>query len=157
MLDPFDILGLPPSFELDLQAAEKRYRDLSRVLHPDKHVGSGPGEGYTVNLPVPAGSGEQEWLSLVEHIVLPVARSNRVTAFCAHGSGSSQRRRSIAARGRLTARIAGVFAVPGRPTRIRYSSGGSVQVLGFNPVREPLAVICVDGCEYDYLERAAAA
>ena len=44
MLDPFDILGLPPSFELDLQAAEKRYRDLSRVLHPDKHVGSGPGE-----------------------------------------------------------------------------------------------------------------
>ena len=44
MLDPFDILGLPPTFELDLQAAEKRYRDLSRVLHPDKHVGSGPGE-----------------------------------------------------------------------------------------------------------------
>jgi acetoin utilization deacetylase AcuC-like enzyme len=42
---------------------------------PLADAGSGPGEGYTINLPVPAGSGEQEWLSLVEHIVLPVARS----------------------------------------------------------------------------------
>jgi acetoin utilization deacetylase AcuC-like enzyme len=38
-------------------------------------VGSGPGRGSTINLPVPAGSGEEEWLSLVEHIVLPVARA----------------------------------------------------------------------------------
>jgi acetoin utilization deacetylase AcuC-like enzyme len=38
-------------------------------------VGSGPGEGYTINLPVPAGSEEDLWLSLVEHIVLPVARA----------------------------------------------------------------------------------
>ena len=37
-------------------------------------VGSGPGEGYTINLPVPSGSGEELWLSLVEHIVLPAAR-----------------------------------------------------------------------------------
>jgi acetoin utilization deacetylase AcuC-like enzyme len=36
-------------------------------------VGSGPGEGYTINLPVPAGSEEDLWLSLLEHIVLPVA------------------------------------------------------------------------------------
>ncbi len=38
-------------------------------------VGSGSGEGYTVNLPVPAGSEEDLWLSLVEHIVVPVARA----------------------------------------------------------------------------------
>ncbi|MFN8163347.1 MAG: histone deacetylase [Solirubrobacterales bacterium] len=38
-------------------------------------AGSGAGEGYTVNLPVPAGSGEELWLSLLEHIVVPVARS----------------------------------------------------------------------------------
>jgi acetoin utilization deacetylase AcuC-like enzyme len=37
--------------------------------------GSGEGEGYTVNLPVSAGSGEELWLSLVEHIVIPVALS----------------------------------------------------------------------------------
>lgn len=37
--------------------------------------GSGEGEGFTVNLPVPAGSGEELWLSLVEHIVIPIAHS----------------------------------------------------------------------------------
>jgi acetoin utilization deacetylase AcuC-like enzyme len=36
-------------------------------------AGSGPGEGYTINLPVPAGSEEDVWLSLLEHVVLPAA------------------------------------------------------------------------------------
>ena len=36
-------------------------------------AGSGPGEGFTVNLPVPGGSGEELWLSLLEHILVPVA------------------------------------------------------------------------------------
>jgi acetoin utilization deacetylase AcuC-like enzyme len=36
-------------------------------------VGSGEGEGYTINLPVPAGCEEDLWLSLLEHVVLPVA------------------------------------------------------------------------------------
>jgi acetoin utilization deacetylase AcuC-like enzyme len=35
--------------------------------------GSGAGEGYTVNLPVPGGSGDALWCSLVEHVVGPVA------------------------------------------------------------------------------------
>jgi acetoin utilization deacetylase AcuC-like enzyme len=35
--------------------------------------GSGPGEGYTVNLPVPGGSGDALWCSLVEHVVGPLA------------------------------------------------------------------------------------
>jgi acetoin utilization deacetylase AcuC-like enzyme len=42
---------------------------------PLTDVGSGPGEGYTLNLPVPGGSDEQQWLSLVEHVVLPAARA----------------------------------------------------------------------------------
>jgi acetoin utilization deacetylase AcuC-like enzyme len=37
-------------------------------------VGSGEGEGYTINLPVPGGSEEELWLSLLEHIVLPAAQ-----------------------------------------------------------------------------------
>jgi acetoin utilization deacetylase AcuC-like enzyme len=41
---------------------------------PMGDMGSGPGEGYTINLPVPAGSEEFLWLSLTEHIVLPVAK-----------------------------------------------------------------------------------
>ncbi len=40
---------------------------------PLDDVGSGEGEGYTLNLPVPAGSEGELWLSLVEHIALPVA------------------------------------------------------------------------------------
>jgi acetoin utilization deacetylase AcuC-like enzyme len=35
--------------------------------------GSGPGEGFTVNLPVPGGSGDGLWCSLVEHVVGPLA------------------------------------------------------------------------------------
>jgi acetoin utilization deacetylase AcuC-like enzyme len=35
--------------------------------------GLGAGEGYTINLPVPAGSGEELWLPLLEHVALPVA------------------------------------------------------------------------------------
>ena len=41
---------------------------------PLADVGSGPGEGFSLNLPVPPGSGEDEWLALVEHVVVPAAR-----------------------------------------------------------------------------------
>jgi acetoin utilization deacetylase AcuC-like enzyme len=42
---------------------------------PLHDTGSGDGEGYTINLPVPAGSGEELWLSLLDHVVLPAARA----------------------------------------------------------------------------------
>lgn len=42
---------------------------------PLDDVGSGRGEGYSVNLPVPPGSGHDEWLALVEHVVVPAARA----------------------------------------------------------------------------------
>ena len=37
-------------------------------------IGSGSGRGYTINLPVPAGSGDAVFGSLVEHVVAPVVR-----------------------------------------------------------------------------------
>jgi acetoin utilization deacetylase AcuC-like enzyme len=37
--------------------------------------GAGDGEGFTVNLPVPEGSGHEDWLSLVQHVVVPIARA----------------------------------------------------------------------------------
>jgi acetoin utilization deacetylase AcuC-like enzyme len=40
-------------------------------------TGAGEGEGYTINLPVPPGSGHDEWLSLVQQIVVPAARAYR--------------------------------------------------------------------------------
>jgi acetoin utilization deacetylase AcuC-like enzyme len=40
---------------------------------PAAEIGSGPGEGYTLNLPVPPGSGEDVWLALLEQRALPRA------------------------------------------------------------------------------------
>jgi acetoin utilization deacetylase AcuC-like enzyme len=40
---------------------------------PLEDSGSGVGEGYTINLPVPAGSQEPLWLALLERVVLPAA------------------------------------------------------------------------------------
>jgi acetoin utilization deacetylase AcuC-like enzyme len=37
--------------------------------------GEGEGEGYTINLPVPPGSGERTWAALVEHVAAPAARA----------------------------------------------------------------------------------
>ena len=37
-------------------------------------VGRGRGEGYTVNLPVPPGASGELFLSLVQHVVAPIAR-----------------------------------------------------------------------------------
>jgi acetoin utilization deacetylase AcuC-like enzyme len=44
---------------------------------PATDVGSGEGRGYTVNLPVPAGSGDAVYRSLVEHVVVALAREFR--------------------------------------------------------------------------------
>jgi acetoin utilization deacetylase AcuC-like enzyme len=42
-----------------------------------RDAGSGDGQGFSINLPVPAGSGEETFLSLVEHLVVPAAREFR--------------------------------------------------------------------------------
>ncbi|MGO9488160.1 MAG: histone deacetylase [Solirubrobacteraceae bacterium] len=40
---------------------------------PMEDVGSGAGKGYTINLPVPPGTGEELWMGLFERVVLPAA------------------------------------------------------------------------------------
>ncbi|HEY4157115.1 MAG TPA: Fe-S protein assembly co-chaperone HscB, partial [Polyangiaceae bacterium] len=42
--DSFDILGLEPTFALDLELLERRHRELSRALHPDHHAAGGAAE-----------------------------------------------------------------------------------------------------------------
>ena len=42
---------------------------------PASDVGSGAGKGFTVNLPVPPGSGDDVYVPLVDHVVVPLARS----------------------------------------------------------------------------------
>jgi acetoin utilization deacetylase AcuC-like enzyme len=38
-------------------------------------AGSGPGRGFTVNVPVAPGSGDEEFCSVVEHVAVPLARA----------------------------------------------------------------------------------
>ena len=40
-----------------------------------RDAGSGDGEGFTINLPVPAGSGEDEFVGLIQHVIAPAARA----------------------------------------------------------------------------------
>jgi acetoin utilization deacetylase AcuC-like enzyme len=42
---------------------------------PLSDVGAREGEGFSINLPVPAGAGAQVFCGLVEHVVLPAARA----------------------------------------------------------------------------------
>ncbi|HSS34148.1 MAG TPA: histone deacetylase [Solirubrobacterales bacterium] len=44
---------------------------------PRSETGTGAGEDFTINLPVPGGSGEEVWLPLLEDPVLPAAREFR--------------------------------------------------------------------------------
>jgi acetoin utilization deacetylase AcuC-like enzyme len=39
---------------------------------PASDVGSGPGEGFTVNVPVPSGTDDSAYCSLVEHVAVPL-------------------------------------------------------------------------------------
>lgn len=43
-MDPFATLGMPREYALDSEALERRYRDLQRALHPDRHVNATPAE-----------------------------------------------------------------------------------------------------------------
>jgi molecular chaperone HscB len=42
--DPFAILEIEARFDLDMTLLEKRHRDISRVLHPDRYAGRPAGE-----------------------------------------------------------------------------------------------------------------
>ncbi len=59
---------------------------------PAEYVGTGAGEGYTVNLPVSPGSGADEFLALVQHVVVPIGRDFR-PGFVAISAGYDAHRR----------------------------------------------------------------
>ena len=43
-MDPFARLGVEPAFAIDMAELERVHRDLSRALHPDRHLQSMPSE-----------------------------------------------------------------------------------------------------------------
>jgi acetoin utilization deacetylase AcuC-like enzyme len=44
---------------------------------PPGDVGSGDGRGYTVNIPVPPGTGNEDYRSIVEHVAVPLLTAYR--------------------------------------------------------------------------------
>jgi acetoin utilization deacetylase AcuC-like enzyme len=56
----------------DVLVAGIHQRGLFPGTGPLLDTGSGPGRGFTVNLPVPAGSDEEVWVSLIEHLIVPI-------------------------------------------------------------------------------------
>jgi molecular chaperone HscB len=44
MSNPFETLGLQPTFALEASTLEERQRELNRAVHPDRHAGKSPGE-----------------------------------------------------------------------------------------------------------------
>jgi acetoin utilization deacetylase AcuC-like enzyme len=48
----------------------------------ESDMGVGDGEGFTVNLPVPPGAGSDEFLSLIQGVVAPIAREWRPGLLC---------------------------------------------------------------------------
>ena len=57
---------------------------------PAEDVGSGAGEGFTVNLPVPGGSGDAVHGSLVEHVVAPLIRGVASRSSCSSRPASTR-------------------------------------------------------------------
>jgi len=44
LADPYEVLGFAPVFVLDAIALERRHRELSRALHPDRYAGRSSSE-----------------------------------------------------------------------------------------------------------------
>ena len=60
-------------YRKDVLFASIHQANLFPGTGPASDSGSGDGEGYTINLPVPDGSEEELWLSLLDRVVLPAA------------------------------------------------------------------------------------
>jgi acetoin utilization deacetylase AcuC-like enzyme len=115
--------------------------------------GAGEGEGYTVNLPVPPGSGPDEFLSLVQAVVAPIARQWRPGLLCVSAGYDAHREDPLAncdlddaAYGDMAATMRDLAAELGVPVLICLEGGYSLGALsrsvvttleGFSGDREP--------------------
>jgi acetoin utilization deacetylase AcuC-like enzyme len=98
--------------------------------------GSAEGEGYTVNLPVPPGSGSDEFLSLVQTVVAPIARQWRPGLLCVSAGYDAHRDDPLAncevddaAYGDMAATMCNLAAELGAPVLICLEGGYSLGAL----------------------------
>ena len=98
--------------------------------------GSGDGEGFTVNLPVAPGAGPDEFLSLVQWVVVPIARDWRPGLICISAGYDAHRDDPLAncelddaAFGDMAATMRDLAAELGAPVLICLEGGYSVGAL----------------------------
>jgi acetoin utilization deacetylase AcuC-like enzyme len=99
-------------------------------------TGSGAGEGYTLNLPVPAGSHEPLWMELIDRVLVPVARRFRPglvlvsCGFDAHEADPLARcRLQTGSFARIAARVRALAQELGAPLGLVLEGGYQVAVL----------------------------
>jgi acetoin utilization deacetylase AcuC-like enzyme len=99
-------------------------------------VGSGEGEGYTVNLPVPPGSGPDQFLSLVQTVVVPIGLEWRPDLICISAGYDAHRDDPLAncelddaAYGEMAATMRDLAAELGVPVLICLEGGYSLGAL----------------------------
>jgi acetoin utilization deacetylase AcuC-like enzyme len=122
-----------------------------------EYTGEGAGEGYTVNLPVPAGAGSEEFLALVEHVVCPIARTYEPGLIAISAGYDAHRDDPLAScavetegYGEMTAAVRDVAAELGVPVLVCLEGG-------YSPVALAASVIATVGAlEGDAPPRASA-
>jgi acetoin utilization deacetylase AcuC-like enzyme len=112
--------------------------------------GSGAGEGYTLNLPVPAGSGDEVFLALVAERVIPAARDYApqlilVSAgYDAHAQDPlANCTMTAAGYGRMTASVRRLAAELGAPLGVMLEGGYALDALA-DSVAATLAALGAD-------------
>ena len=112
--------------------------------------GSGAGEGYTLNLPVPAGSGDEVFLALVAERVIPAARDYApqlilVSAgYDAHAQDPlANCTMTAAGYGRMTASVRSLAAELGVPLGVVLEGGYALDALA-DSVAATLAALSAD-------------
>lgn len=120
--------------------------------------GRGLGEGYTLNLPVPPGSGDERFIALLEHVVVPVALSYEpelvlVSAgYDAHVDDPlAQCRVTDSGYRAMTSSVRGLSAALGVPLGVVLEGGYALAALGRSVV-ETLSVLAADDVSRDGLD-----
>jgi acetoin utilization deacetylase AcuC-like enzyme len=104
-------------------------------------IGTGEGEGFTVNLPVPPGSGPDEFLSLVQRVIAPIAREWKPGLLIVSAGYDAHRADPLAeceldeaSYADMTAVMRDLGAELGAPVLILLEGGYSVQALASSVV-----------------------
>ncbi len=125
---------------------------------PANDTGRGRGEGYTVNLPVPPGSGDERFIALLEHVVVPVALSYEpelvlVSAgYDAHiDDPLAQCRVTDGGYRLMTASVRGLCASLGVPLGLVLEGGYALDALA-RSVLETLTVLAAEDVSRDGLD-----